>query len=257
MTGEANNKEKHHIMTDTKNIDLRKTSLYALIASVSLSALLLFLMLLPGDFCELGVKVLETTITFSGASLCALPCASLLESRRRKALGIAGVCLATVSVHLSIITIWIWEFDDNDIYMKITICTWFFCVATAHACLLSLARHARRYAWCIPTAYVFVYALAITLSIMIIGEIDDEGMMMRFVGVLSIIVAELSIIVAILHSLSAADFAQGHEKQANTYGSVRMLCPVCGTQQDHSLGEITCIECKSKFTVRVIKDGQG
>jgi hypothetical protein len=75
-------------MNGLENISLKRLFLQSLIVSIGLCALLGILAIVMGSFGKFEVKVLLTTLTISGASLCGLCCGAAIEIRGRKGLGI-------------------------------------------------------------------------------------------------------------------------------------------------------------------------
>jgi hypothetical protein len=78
-------------------MNARRLFLYILIASVVLSALIGIAVLLFGDFGEVEIRVLFTTLTITVTSVCGLACGAFLESGRGRVLPAAGIGLAVVS----------------------------------------------------------------------------------------------------------------------------------------------------------------
>src|SRR5262249_45716874 len=136
----------------------KRLALWFLIASVGLSAIIGIIAILS-KFGRTEAQILLTTLTVSAASICALACGALWESQRAKILPVAGIVLAISDAALFIVGIW-WE-AQSEAYWKFSASVGLIAVATAHACLLSLARLAARFAWARIAAFVAAYLLAI------------------------------------------------------------------------------------------------
>jgi hypothetical protein len=185
-------------------LSLKKSFLYALIGSVGLSALLGILAIAIGDFGEFEVRVLLTSLTISGASLCGLSCGAALETGRARVLPLSGIALAALAALLVVAGIWS-EFR-SDLYWKSTATVSILAVACSHMALLLLARLAPQYAWAKWTAGLAVFSVVMILSAMLWGDVDEDPMF-RLLGVAAILDGAITILIPILHRLSRADVA--------------------------------------------------
>jgi hypothetical protein len=228
----------------------KKVALWLLIASVAVSALLGIWAILSGDSGWLQERILLSTLTLTGASICSLACATLWESGRIRLVPQAGILLAGIGAVLVIIGIW--RDVPTDSYGKLTIACWFLAVATAHACLLSLARLSSRFAWVLLLAYGLIYLLA-GLGIYLVFASPTDNDFYRLAGVVAILVGAISLIVPILHRLSAAD-----PKTSEILGLdplqlwATVTCPRCGTPQANSRAEINCENCRCRFRIVIL-----
>ncbi len=180
-------------------MSLKKIFSYALIGSVAVSALFGILAILMGNFGDMEIRILLTSLTISATSLCGISCGASLEAKRAKILPIAGVALALVSAVLVIAGIW-GVFSSQE-YWKCTATVVIFAVACAHMSLLLLARLSERYRWSIWAAYGAIFGGAIVLSSMFWGDFDLEWVG-RLFGVLAILASAFSITIPIFHRLS-------------------------------------------------------
>jgi hypothetical protein len=227
---------------------LKKAFLVSLVVSVVVSALLGIAALLIGQFGELQVKVLLTTVTISAFSICALCCAAFFETRRGVALPLTGILLGAVGGVL--VVSGIWSEPGNETYWKTAGSFSVVAVAIAHMCLLSLARLREGHAWALWAAYVTIGVLAGLIVYAIWGEPDEETFF-RWMGVDAILATALSILIPVLHRLgSVAAEALPDEGRA-----CRVVCPSCGVEETHFLGRIQCNRCGCVFVVRVLRDG--
>lgn len=186
-------------MSDSDTIPLKKIFLHSLIISVAISAVLGILAILLGDFGELEVKILLTTLTISAASLCGLCCGASIELRGQSVLAVSGIVVASVAAVFVIGGVWIEP--NSDAYWKSTITLSIFAVALSHLSLLTLAHLNSRFKWAMPAAYGVVFAVAFLLTGMIWGEWYEE-FLFRLLGVAGILDGAITILIPIFHRLS-------------------------------------------------------
>lgn len=234
----------------------KKVALWFLIVSVAISAVMGIIAILSGTFGEFQAKIIFTTLTISAASIGALASGALWENRNRRLLPAMGVMLALLAAVLLIVGIWLTHFSEG--YWKFTASTCVLAIATAHTCLLALAKLARRFFWSRLIAFTANYLLALLIILMIYVEPQgDFGV--RVIGVTSIIVAAMTIMTPIFHRLSRGDLDRA--RAAVTAETPQLFdtitCPQCGALQDNSPSEITCGTCGCKFRITVLSRGQG
>lgn len=175
--------------------------LYALIGSIALSAVVGIAVILFGDFGDLAMKVLLTTLTITVTSILGLACGAYLESGKGRAIPIAGIILALVCCVLWIYLVWN-PTGNEAFFAKLLLSLTLGAASCAHISLLSLATLDRRFLWSRYAAHVAVWSLAGYLLYLIwnvdaIGEITS-----RIIGVLSIVIAALTIATPVFHRLS-------------------------------------------------------
>src|SRR5215211_5760284 len=124
--------------------------------------------ILSGDWGWYELRILLTSITSSGTSIYSLACVALSERKSIKPLPDLGISLSLVG---AILMIWgICSEPDSDTFWKLTVSIVVYAIATAHLCLLSLARLTRSYVWALWLAYWVIYSLATIITWMIVGE---------------------------------------------------------------------------------------
>jgi len=232
----------------------KRIALWFLITSVGASAVLGIVIVLAGSFSELQIRVIQTTLTISAASICALACGALWESRRKLLLPLPGTILASLAAILVIIGIW--AEVRNEGFWKFTVSVGLLAVATAHACLLSLAKLARQFDWTRICAFVAVYALAV-LFIYLIYYTPKGDTFVRIIGATSIIVAALTILTPLFHRLSRSDLDAlgGNTATEDRPLFATITCPQCGVAQANSPDEIECGNCSCRFVLTILGDG--
>ena len=187
-----------------RDINIRKFFLYLLIASVGLSALIGIAVILFGNFGEMEVKVLLTTLTITVTSVLGLACGAYFESGRGRYLPVTGIFLALASAIFWLIIIW-YRGQPNEWFPKLTATTTVLAIAFAHLSLLSLARLGKRFRWAHPAAHVVIWGLAGFIVYTIWAEPTDEEWVGRVLGVLGILAGSVTLITPVLHKLSSSD----------------------------------------------------
>ena len=230
----------------------KKIALWFLIISVSLSALLGIFAILSGTFGQFEARIILTTITISAASICALAAGALWESRGSRTLPRIAVVLAILAAVLIIIGIWVKISSEE--FWKLNATVGVLAIATAQACLISLARLAPRFAWTRTVALLGIVFLAASIILTIWGEINEEGFF-KAMGATAILVAAMTIMMPIFHRLSRGDLI---DEKASLYDDRQLfhavLCPKCGTSQPSSLTQIICTNCGCRFVVTIINE---
>lgn len=231
----------------------KRIALWFLIASIAASAVLGIITVLAGSFNDLQIRIILTTLTISAASICALASGALWEQRRERFLSLAGAVLALLAAILIIAGIW--TEASNKEFWKFTISVSLLAVATAHVCLLALAKLARRFAWNRVAVSVAIYFLAgLFVYIIYFTPKGDTGV--RIVGATSIIVAALTILTPIFHRLSRGDLDASGSSALRQGRFETITCPQCGVPQANGTGTIECDSCGCKFVVTIIEAGR-
>lgn len=186
-----------------KNINLKKFFLYLLITSVGVSALIGIGVILFGNFGDLEVRVLCTTLTVTVTSILGLACGAYLESNRGKLLPVSGIVFAVIAAILWMFVIW-YRGEPVEWFMKTTVTVTLLAASCSHISLLSLARLERKFIWSYYAVHVVIWCLTAFLLFLVWTEPKTyEDLIGRSIGVLSIIVASLTVITPIFHKLSS------------------------------------------------------
>jgi len=183
-------------------MNLRKFFLYTLIISVVVSAIIGIGVLLFGDFGDLAVRVLMTTFTITLCSILGLACGAYLETGRNRIMPSAGILFSVLAALVFMFMIW-----QRDMYTDLIgkFASTFSMLATALAllCLISLARLDRRFKWSLYVVHSCVWILnAILLFIIWFEPESSSDMVARVIGVLSILIASLTVMTPVFHWLS-------------------------------------------------------
>jgi hypothetical protein len=155
------------------------------------------------------LRIILTTAAIAGASVCGLACGGCM-GRGHRVLPTAGLVLTTLATVLLLIGIW--AEINADAFWKTTLPLIFFAVACAHLSMLFMANLAGRYRWAFLFAYQIVFGLAALLSVGMISEkLFDNDSYMRCVGVMSVLVAAITLLVPVFHYMSYEKIAAAKE----------------------------------------------
>ncbi len=230
----------------------KRIALWFLIVSVALSAVIGIIAIVVGSFGRIEAQILLTTLTISAASICALACGALWESGRAKLFPMVGIALAVFDAGLFVAGIW-WE-SQSESYWKFSASVGLVAAATAHVCLLSLAKLAQRFIWSRIAASMAAYFLALQFVYLIyFTPKGDAGI--RIIGVTSIVLAALTILTPVFHFLSRGNLesAQSAVPDAHQRHST-ITCPRCGASLPNSMLETSCNRCGCKFVVIILNE---
>ena len=178
---------------------LKSLCLKSLIGFLSLSALIAVASLLGGDFGSTQIKVILTTLTISGASICAMACFAFIEKRGLVIPGSAGVGCALLAAIMTITGIW--NSFDGQFAWKLTLTLITLAAAFAHSFLLLIPTLDQRYRWSQTALVAFVVLLASMILLAMWASISSDAYY-RFMGVLAVIVVLLTLVVPICSRLS-------------------------------------------------------
>lgn len=188
---------------------LKKLSLFGIIGFLSLSALVAVVSLLTGEFGETQVKIILTTLTISGASVCGMACFAFIEKRGLAPLGAIGVACAVIAAAVGILAIW--GIDNiGTTYGKVTLTFVIAAVALAHIFLLHIPTLPPNYRWNQYTLIFFDLILAGQVTYAMWEEVNSSGFY-RFMGVITVFVVLFTLIIPICSRL-----ATGHADRAGS-----------------------------------------
>jgi hypothetical protein len=184
---------------------LTKSFLRVFIVSIIVTALSgIMAISAPGAFGWVEARILATTATIAGASVLGLSCGGCL-TRGHRVLPTAGLILNGLAALLLLAGIW--TEIHSELYWKSTASVVIFAVACAHLSMLFMANLAGGYRWTYIVAYQLIFGLAVLLVAAIFFELFERANFFRLVGVVSILVAAVTLLVPIFHYLSRDQFA--------------------------------------------------
>lgn len=183
-------------------MNLKRLFLYLLIGSVAFSAIVGIGVILFGNFGNLEVRVLMTTLTVTVTSILGLACGAYIETGRGRNLPLAGIAFTIVGALMTFLIIWN-VFDENQTFIKSAGTMVLIGLSISHLSLLSIARLDKRFAWSRTAAFVFVSLLVgIILFLMWVEPEGESDIVSRTIGVLSILVASITVMTPVFHKLS-------------------------------------------------------
>ena len=221
-------------------MNFRRLFLYLFIASIGLSAVIGIGVILFGNFGQLEVRVLFTTLTVTVTSIFGLACGAYLETGRGKYLPLAGIVFSIVSALMCFLIIWD-VLDDSEPFIKAFLTGVILAASCSHLSLLSLARLDSRFVWIRVAAAACVSLLAlIFLYILWFEPKGESDLIYRILGVLGILVASITVVTPILHKLSSvgsdvekidAEIEQLRARIADLEKQKEEIKPVHGTEK--------------------------
>ncbi len=166
--------------------------------------------ILSGDFGEMQGKILFTTLSVVGTSILGLACGAFLESPRVTSLKIVpqiGIAVAVLCAFSAFWLIWGNSGSGGEFAFKFFIVLLICAFSLAQLSLLSMARLADRFRWSLAAAYVIVFALDLIICPIIVFELSgDDGLILRLIGILSVVAASLTVMIPIFHWFSRSEY---------------------------------------------------
>jgi hypothetical protein len=191
-----------------QNTNLKRIFLYLLIASVGVSALLGIGVILFGDFGEFETKILLTALAVCCTSVLGLACGAFLETGREKVVPVGGIVFAILSAVLWIYLIW-QDIVRAEWFVRALFSVTILAVSCSLVSLLSLARLDKRFIWSRYAAHVSIWSLTAILIYFSWSDFNRiSELISRAIGVLSIIVAALTVVTPVFHWLSRKQSAE-------------------------------------------------
>jgi hypothetical protein len=185
---------------------LTKIFLRLFIASVVAGALIGIAAIgIPNDHWEYQLKILLTTGIIAAASICGLACGGCL-TRGHRVLPTAGLVLTGLSATLLLFGLW--AEPHSEWYWKTSVSLVFFAIACSHLSLLFMANLAGSYRWAYLVAYQLILGLAALLTGGVVFELFERNQgYWRLTGVVSILVAAITLLVPVFHRFSREEVA--------------------------------------------------
>ena len=185
-------------------INLKRVFLYTLIGSVALSAVLGIGVLLFGDFGDFETRVLITALIVTAVSIMGLACGACVEAGKGRVVPLAGIVFAVLSGILWMVMLWARVEPRKDVFVHSLMSATVMALGCALISLLSLATLDRRFYWSRVAAHVAVWSLTALLLVIFWADIDpSQNMLARTMGVLSIVIAALTVVTPVFHKLSS------------------------------------------------------
>ena len=186
-------------------MNLKRLFLYVLIASVALSAVIGIGVLLFGNFGEFESRILMSTLIVTTVSVLGLACGASIEAGNARTIPFAGITFSVACGLLWMIMLWSSFEPRNDVFIHSLMSVTVLALACSHISLLSIAKLDRRFAWSRIAIHLFIWSLTALLLFVFWTDIDpSENMIARVMGVLSIVIAALTVVTPVFHKLSSS-----------------------------------------------------
>lgn len=185
-----------------RNLNPKKFFLYLFITAVAFSSVVGIFVLLFGNFGEFETKILLTTLAVTVTSILGLANGAYLETGRGRVLPVLGIIFSIISAILWIFLVWRGT-AETTFFAKLLLSINLFAAACSHISLLSIARLDKKFLWSNYAAQISIWTLAAILLYSIWRSFENiSDFHTRIIGVLSIVVAALTIVTPIFHRLS-------------------------------------------------------
>jgi hypothetical protein len=178
---------------------IKKYLKYILIALVILSALLGITVVFRGSLMALELKVLMTALTVMVFSVLGLACSVYLDQNKEKILPIAGIAFAGLSAMMWIFQIWsnaVWAQEwRTNLQLSLPL----FAISCSHLSLISLVKLEGKLIWLRYIITASIWSLTAILLYLIWNDQNPEGLFLRLIAVLCIVIASLTALTPIFH----------------------------------------------------------
>ncbi|MDP6156726.1 MAG: hypothetical protein QGH39_08440 [Candidatus Thermoplasmatota archaeon] len=186
------------------NNNIKKKLLISFIISLILSALIGIFIFLLGEFREVEVRLLLTTLTIGAYSLTGLCCAVIYEKKRFQPFAIVGIIISGLGLLYTLM--FIWEGVDGGEGWKILVIFLILAFGIAHICLLLLIKSNKPLVnYSLIGTIICISILDFMLIILIKVEFDMEEFFFRLLGVFAILDVLGTIVTPILHKIYPDD----------------------------------------------------
>ena len=194
-----------------ENLNYKKYFIITLIVALSISALIGIIIFLFGDFGEIEIQLLLTTLSIGGYSLTGL-CSSIIYNRKDlKAFSIYGMLISIIGFISTIMAIWE-IFDFENLWKTIAILI-ILTVGTAHASLLlQIKTNIEKVKLLMTVTISLISVICLMLIYSTINEFSENEFYYRMLGMIGILVVLGTIITPMLNNL---DFKNDKKTTAN------------------------------------------
>ncbi|HET9991832.1 MAG TPA: hypothetical protein VFQ65_25055 [Kofleriaceae bacterium] len=227
----------------------RRLALRVLLGSIAISALLGIVGILGDNLGDTAVHVLLTSLLVSGASLLALAHLGAWELPQAQVVARGGVAITAIALVVWIAAVWLEP--RSDAFWQIAASFGLFAIASAHACILWLARVPPR-ANAVRAAALACDVLIVVMSLAAIWAKFDDRAGAQFLAVLCILESGLTIALVAIAAASRSTPVAGDVAEV-------CFCVHCGKSLWVPAGEVRCRHCDATFFVelRDVKDLPG
>ncbi len=183
-----------------ENLNYKKYFIVTLIVALSIGALIGIIIFLFGDFGEIEVQLLLTTLSFGGYSLTGL-CSSIIYNRKDlTAFSIYGMLISIIGFISTIMAIW--EIFDFGNLWKIIAILIILTVGTAHtSLLLQIKTNIEKVKLLMTVTISLISIICLMLIYSTINEFSENEFYYRMLGVIGILVVLGTILTPILNKM--------------------------------------------------------
>jgi hypothetical protein len=224
----------------------RRLALRVLLASIAISSLLGIVGILGDKLGDTAAHVLLTSLLMTGASLLALAHFSAWEVPQAQLVARGGAAITAIALLVWFAAVWVEPRSDE--FWQLAGSLGLFAIASAHACILWLAR--------LPPRANAIRAAALACDVLIVvmglaalwAKFDDRGAA-QFLAVLCILESGLTIAVVAIAAASRSTPVSGDISEV-------CFCVRCGKSLWVPAGEVRCRHCDATFFIelRDVKD---
>jgi hypothetical protein len=217
-----------------------------LLASIAISALLGIVAILGDRLGHTEARVLLTSLLLSGACLLALAHSSAWELPQARLVARGGAAITAIALLVWFAAVWLEPRSDE--FWQLAGSLGLFAIASAHACILWVARIPPR-ANPIRAAALACDVLIVVLGLAALWAKFDDQAGAQFLAVLCILETGLTIAVAAIATASRATPVTGDISEV-------CFCVRCGKSLWVPAGEVRCRHCDATFFIelRDVKD---
>ena len=236
---------------------LRRVFLWSMIASLALAALLgIAALVLPRYGPD--EEVLASTAVFACFSIVALMCATVLDRRRAVVFMWAGLGSALLAMLAWVTIIWFHQpwLEGGRVAVQIAGMFTAGALLAAQCGLLALPRFDHFRDKVVRQWTIGVSVLLATYAVILIWWFDqierviDDDLLVRAIGVLSIVTACGTVVTPILWKVQSVK-RSGTGESIPLQVEVRIVCPRCHHEQTLKPGKRTCVKCNLRISIEI------
>ena len=169
----------------------KKGFLISMITSLCAGALTAIGIIVFGDFGELEIKVLLTTVAVGGFSLTALCNSALYDKKKCVEFAIFGIVISVLGFLVTMILIWSGDAVDSEAFVKLMFVLMILSVSTAHISVLLIMNSMSKIVnFSLYATMIFILWVVVMLVILVITEGEpgiDPEVYYRVLGVFAIL----------------------------------------------------------------------
>jgi len=187
------------------------------------------------------------TVALLIAYLLAIPCAELYSRNVRRILALLGLAAVAAAFAWWLAFVWSEDLAYDETCSKGAAIAAIIAFSLSHTCLLFYLPDRLTVRPVLTLAIASIWALAVGLSVTIIGELSGD-MWFRALGAVGVLDASSSLGLVILARLRQVSRVEGLQTTAR---QVALRCPRCLTVQSASVGPSQCSACGLKLHVEI------